>query len=173
MISPKKVYCDFSKKGCFDVKLDYGNICTDFGFYGLRYKGFFGATYDVETRWEKLRLGGVGVAFAAIGIMFFSMTTRSMDNSVAEARDIHVCRTTLEQALTEYRADFGTEAVLALSESDNLVSSLAKEYDVNGKRVGSYIYDQTVIGLCSAKKWRIRPMTATTLHIDLISGGKE
>ena len=136
-------------------------------------RAFFGATYDAETRWEKLRLGGVGVAFAAIGIMFFSMTTRNMENSVAEARDVHICMTTLEQALTEYRADFGTEAVLALSESDNLVPSLAKQYEVNGKRVGPYIYDQTVIDLCSAKKWRIRPVTATTLHIDLISDGKE
>ncbi len=136
-------------------------------------RAFFGATYDAETSWEKIRLGGLGVAFATVGIMFFSMTTRNIDNSVAEARDVHICRTTLEQALTEYRVDFGTEAVLALSESDNLVPSLAKEYEVNGKRVGPYIYEQTVIDLCSARKWRIRPMTATTLHIDLVSDEKE
>ena len=132
-------------------------------------RAFFGATYDVETRLEKLRLSVLGVAFAAVGIMFFSMTTRNIHNSVAKARDIHICRTTLEQALTEYRADFGTEAVLALSESDNLVPSLTKEYEINGKRVGPYIYEQTVIDLCSARKWRIRPVTATTLHIDIVN----
>ena len=136
-------------------------------------RAFFGATYDAETRIGKFRLGFLGVAFAAVGIMFFSMTTRNIHNSAAEARDVHICRTTLEQALTEYRADFGTEAVLALSESDKLVPSLAKEYEVNGKRVGPYIYEQTIIDLCSARKWRIRPMTAATLHIDLVFDGKE
>ena len=78
-----------------------------------------------------------------------------------------VCRPVLEKALSEYRADFGTDAVVDLSESKTLVQDLAKQQEKGGKKFGPYIYDEQVISACSAHVWRVRPITATTLHVDM------
>lgn len=134
-----------------------------------------GITHDDAGRKERIsrkeRIIGSTLAAFFIAFSFYfgsQFTTLSRKNN-AEAMSNEICITTLNKALSEYRADFGTDAVVALSETDRIVPELTKEHVTeDGRKVGPYLYEATLIEQCSAKKWRIRPITATTLHIDLI-----